>query len=88
MGLAERVSASVLGRLGGPSTLDGVDCGNVHVARGVNLEMDDVVVRRCIATIANGYAPKAGQVLVHPEGTWTLDRLLRDNGANSRWILV
>lgn len=88
MGLAERVSASVLGRLGEPSTLDGVDCGNVHVARGVNLEMDDVVVRRCIATIANEHAPKAGQVLVHPEGTWTLDRLLRDNGANSRWILV
>lgn len=88
MGLAERVSASVLGRLGGPSTLDGVDCGNVHVARGVNLEMDDVVVRRCIATIANAYTPKAGQALVHPEGTWTLDRLLRDNGANSRWILV
>lgn len=88
MGLAERVSASVLGRLGGPSTLDGADCGSVHVARGVNLEMDDVVVRRCIATIANEYVPKAGQVLVHPEGTWTLDRLLRDNGANSRWILV
>lgn len=84
---AIRAGVSVLARMGQPSTLDGVDCGNVHVARNASVQMDDVVIRRSIATIANSAAPAAGKVLVHPDGTFVLDILMRDGGVNSRWIL-
>lgn len=84
---AVRASASVLARLGMASTLDGADCGKVHVAHNVNVHMDDVVIRKSVATIANTAAPAAGRALVHPDGAYILDSLLSDNGCNSRWTL-
>jgi hypothetical protein len=35
-----------------------------------------------------GYDPKVGQTLVHPDGTFKLDRLLDDNGIVRRFIVA
>lgn len=79
--------AAVLARMGQPSTLDGADCGKVHLARGVRVQLEDVMVLRNVATIGIAYAPVRGQSLVHPDGEYVLDALLGDNGVNRRFIL-
>lgn len=35
-----------------------------------------------------GYNPRAGQALVHPDGSFVLDRLLQDNGFTRRFIVA
>lgn len=85
---AVRAGASILNRLGLASTLNGDDCGKVHVEHGVRVYLDDnVAALRNVATIALTYAPKAGDTLVHPDGTYVLDRLLQQNGVNARFIV-
>lgn len=82
-----RAGAAALARMGMPATLDGEDAGRVHVAHGVRVQFDEAVSDRTVATISRQYTPRAGQALVHPDGTFTLDSRLSDNGVNVRFIL-
>lgn len=82
-----RAGAAALARMGMPATLDGADCGRVHIAHGVRVQLEDVVAERTVATVGRTASPTRGQVLVHPDGTYTLDTLLSDNGVNARFIL-
>lgn len=87
-----------LGVMGGrePSLLEGVECGSVAIARGVEMYAaaldqpnDNSVVRADIATIETLYSPKVNQVLVHPvEGRFRLMRLANDNGFTRRFIVT
>ncbi len=97
MGLApfQRALARGLSRLGKDSTLDGVPCGRVNVARGVDMfagSLDDGndnhVARADLATIDAAFNPRAGQTLVHPDGTFRLMRLVESNGYNVTHIVV
>jgi len=82
--------------LGEPSLLDGQPCGNVNVARNVQLfagaldqANDNHVVNADVATIEKQYAPKVGMTLVHPtEGTFLLNRLAGDDGVTRRFVIV
>ena len=82
-----RAGAAILRSLGESSTLDGVDCGNVHVARGQRVEANDVLVLRDVATIGVEFAPRKEQTLMHPDGTFVLDALLKDNGVTRKFVL-
>ena len=85
---AIRASARVRARLGQPCTLDGADCGHVHIEHGVRVVLNEVVVFRTVATIGAEYAPTKGKVLVHPtEGTLVLDALVNGNGASRRYVV-
>lgn len=82
--------------LGGPSSLDGTPCGNVHVARNVETYAgimdnanDNHMVYATVASIEVQYAPRVGQLLVHPtEGSFRLSRLADDDGFKRRFIVV
>ena len=84
-----------LAKFGEPSTLAGSDCGRVAIERNVTVfagigdtAEDNPVVRYTVATISSEFSPRVGQTLVHPDGTFTLDRLVDDNGAVRRFIVV
>lgn len=81
--------------LGEASLLDGVDCGHVNLQRGVLLFAgigdtadDNPVVRYDTATISCDYSPRVGQALVHPDGTFRLDRLVSDSRYTRRFVVV
>lgn len=85
---AIRASARIRARLGLGSTLDGVDCGPVHIEHGVRLLDGEVSVLRSVATIGKEYRPATNKTLVHPtEGTLVLDALVGDNGASRRYVV-
>jgi hypothetical protein len=84
-----------LARTGEPSTLEGVAAGLVAVQHQVTLDAgmlstsdDNFVARVDIALIDTQYSPRVGQVLVHPDGQYTLDRLVHDNGVTRQFIIV
>lgn len=90
-----------LAKLGEPSLLGGVDCGNVMLERDVDVAVTSepyvgfgspkenvTFVRHTIANIGNGADPRVGQTLVHPDGTFVLDRLVDDNGFVRRFIVA
>lgn len=82
--------------LGEPSLLDGAPCGNVHIARGVEMfagildqANDNHVARADLATISVAFGPKTGAVLEHPtEGRFRLMKLAADNGAFRRYVVA
>ena len=79
-----------------PSSLDGVPCGSVAIARGVDVfaaaldqPNDNSVVRADIATIGAAFNPRVDMLLEHPtEGRMRLTRLLQSNGFSRRFIVV
>ena len=90
-----RAVVRALAKLGEGSLLSGVACGNVSIERNVEVYAgigdtanDNPVSRVVVATIASQYLPTVGQVLVHPDGTFKLDRLLEDTGYFRRYIVV
>jgi hypothetical protein len=92
VGFALRRGLSLKGE---PALLRGAPAGNVHLARDANVYAgigdvadDNPVVRVAIATIDAAYAPKTGDVLVHPDGTYRLDRLFSNNGYTAAYIVV
>lgn len=78
----------MLARLGQPSTLNGADCGNVHLEQGVTVLQGEVALLKTVATISHTYVPHLGDTLVHPDGTFVLDALWATNGVNDRFILL
>lgn len=88
--LLKRAVKSALSRMGEGSFLRGdVPC-QVHVEHGVQLagEDDTMVVQRDVATIDADLAPKVGDTLAHPDGSYKLDVLLEDRGAYKRFVLL
>lgn len=92
-----RLVLAGLARVGRPDCLlDGVPCGYVHVERDADLApgsfetvYDNHVVRVIVATIAASFAPRTGQVVEVPgEGSFRLDRLLKDTGVTRRFVVV
>jgi hypothetical protein len=95
LGYIARALAKGLAKLGEPSLLDGLDCGNVNLQRDVEVFAgigdtadDNPVVRRDVVTIDCQFNPRVGQVLVHPDGTFKLDRLVQDNRYTRQFIVV
>ena len=94
-GYVARAMKAGLAREGEPALLAGAACGNVVVQRSVQAEPgmlgradDNYVARFDLALIDAEFDPRVGQVLVHPDGTFRLDRLVDDNGVVRRFIVV
>lgn len=49
---------------------------------------DNYIGRFDLALIDVAYAPAVGDELQHPDGTFYLDRLVRDNGVTRQFIVV
>ena len=95
LGIFQRASQRILAKLGEDSSLQGVSIGKVNIERDVVLDagivdmsVDNPVVRVHVATIPRSATPRVGQTLVHPDGTFKLDRLLDDTGYSTRFIVV
>ena len=95
LGIFARAEALGLAKLGEPSSLDGLPCGNVHLEHGVELYAgvldnadDNHVVRHVVAKILSTYNPKVGAVLVHPDGRFLLDRRVETSGYAQRFVVV
>jgi hypothetical protein len=90
-----RAADALLDKLGKPSTLRGVSCGNANVQYDLTLDPavsayseDNPVVRFTVASIRSTYTPRPGDTLVHPDGSFKLDRRIRDNGRIARFIAI
>jgi len=95
LGIFARAAAAGLAKLGEPSLLQGVDCGNVNIERNVELFAgifdnpdDNAVVRRDVATFLAQYAPRVGQILTHPDGRFRLDRKFDATGYTVKFVVV
>lgn len=95
LGVFARAAERGLAKLGEPSSLDGTPCGNVALERGVQVfaglldqANDNTVAQHDVATVLSTFNPKVGGVLVHPDGTFKLDRKLSDNGYSMRFVVV
>lgn len=88
-----RLTGSVLARLGKDAVLRGevVDPPiKVNIEHGVQVVGEDNISahERSVATIGKAQNPKAGDSLVHPDGSYKLDALHSDNGLSRRFFLV
>ena len=95
LGYIARALARGLAKLGEPSLLDGLDCGNVNLQRDVieyagigDTAHDNPVVRYDVASIGVEFDPRVGQALQHPDGTFRLDKLVQDNRYTRKFIVV
>lgn len=86
----KRMGEGVLAVMGEDSLLRGVVPCKVNVEHGVQIvgEDEQVVVERSVATISATLAPKEGDTLVHPDGSYKLDAKFGDNKVNPRFILI
>ena len=88
-------------KFGEPSVLAGLACGHVSIQRNVAIERsvepypgfsnareNVTIARHTVAGIDRSFNPRSGQVLVHPDGAFLLDRLIEDNGIVSRFIVT
>lgn len=94
-GIFARASQRVLDKLGEDALLRGEPAGKVNVEHNVELNAgmlgtaeDNYVLRYSVATISGTYAPKVGDLLDHPDGSFKLDRRIDDNGYLQRFIVV
>ena len=94
-GYVARAMRAGLSKVGEPSLLRGVSCGNASLSRGVDVtrmvgstEADNYVGVYDVASISAQYAPRKGDAFDHPDGQFTLDRLVHDNGAVRQFIVV
>jgi hypothetical protein len=95
LGYVARAMRTGRAKLGEPSFLDGVDCGNAAVLHQVrldagllNMSEDNYVAHVDTALIDVVYDPHVDQILVHPDGRYKLDRLIHDNGVNRQFLIV
>ncbi len=84
-----------LAKIGEPSLLRGVTCGNAALNRGVELqravsstEADNYVGIHDIVTIDTIYSPAVDDEFDHPDGAFRLDRMVADNGVTRQFIVV
>jgi hypothetical protein len=62
----------------------------VNIEYGVDEygEYGEVTLTRTVATIDATLLPKTGDLLTHPDGTFKLDRRMRDSGVVERWVVI
>ncbi len=89
IGAFQRASQSILAVLGQDAFLRGEPTPHkVNIEHGVDVVNDDQLVQqRDIGTFPLAAAPKIGDTVVHPDGTYEIDSLHQDNGVNKRYIL-
>lgn len=83
----QRMTTSVLALLGEDAFLRTTIPCKVNIEKGVQVNLDDVVYERDVATIDNTHAPVVGDRLSHPMGEFVLDRKFQNNGYSTRFIL-
>lgn len=95
LGYIARALNKGLAKLGEPSLLDGLPCGNVNLQRDVvdfagigDTANDNPVVRADVVAIDAAYDPRVGQALQHPDGTYRLDKMVGDNRYTRQFIVV
>lgn len=90
IGAFQRASASILAVLGQDAFFRGEPTPHkVNIEHGVQVTDDDQMIsQRDIATIPLAALPKKGDTFVHPDGTYFVDKLYQDNGANKRYIVT
>lgn len=86
-GVLARASRRVLGQYGKDALLRGAPAGKVALLRDVENapgRLDDANDNHAlsiqVAVIESRYEPKVRDVLVHPDGTYRLDRKIEDTG--------
>jgi hypothetical protein len=94
-GFVARAMQAGLAKIGEPSLLRGVTCGNATLNRGVELqrgtsqtEDDNYVGVHDIASINAAFDPAVGDNFDHPDGLFKLDRKVSDNGFTRQFIVV
>jgi hypothetical protein len=95
LGYKARAMQRGLDHHGEASTIGGLDVGKVVLERRVQMapgivdrSEDNHVAYADVMTIARQYAPRTGQTVVHPDGSFRLSRLLGDNGYNVRFVVT
>lgn len=85
-----RASQSILRLLGQDAFLRGEGPYRINIEHGVQVVGDDnqFVGDRSVATIPDSLAPKTGDTLQHPDGTYRLDGIYQRNGVNTRFVLL
>lgn len=90
-----RASKRVLAKYGQDALLRGEPAGKVAVLHDLENapgRMDDAndnhAVSIRVAIIDSDFAPKVGDTLVHPEGTFRLDRKIEDTGYVRHFTVV
>jgi hypothetical protein len=86
----QRASASILSILGQDAFFRGETTPHkVNIEHNVQVTDDEQMIsQRDVATIPLAAMPKKGDVFVHPDGTYFVDKLYQDNGANKRYIVT
>lgn len=94
-GYTARAMRAGLSKVGEPSSLRGLPCGNAVLNRSVNVarmfpstEADNYVGLYDVASISTEFSPTRGDHFDHPDGAFVLDRLVHDNGAIRQYIVV
>ena len=95
LGYIARASRVALTKYGQDATLRGVSAGKVAIFRDfadAPARLDDANDNHGtsidVAVIGSEFAPKTGDTLVHPNGTFKLDRKIDDNGYVRHFIVV
>lgn len=95
LGFIARASTRVLAKFGKDALLRGAPAGKVVLMDDlVNApgRLDDAndnhVTSIKVAVIASEFNPRVGDELVHPDGTYTLDRKVEDTGYVKHFIVV
>lgn len=95
LGFIARASTRVLAKFGQDALLRGEPAGKVAViddlanAPGrLDDANDNNVVSFKVAVIESRFNPRVGDELVHPDGTFTLDRKVEDTGYVKHFIIV
>lgn len=62
----------------------------VNIEHGVQVQgyEEDATFERSVATILKSLAPKKGDTLTHPDGSFVLDGMVTDNGYTVRYTVV
>lgn len=94
-GFIARAHERLLSIRGEEALLRGVSAGKIHLEHNVELSAgdparsdDNHVVRVTVASILPAYEPRVGDRLEHPDGTFLLDRRVRDSKYLQRFIAV
>jgi hypothetical protein len=86
----KRAAKRIHARLGEGALLRGASAGHVIIERDVQFvgEHDQATFTRDCAHILAEYAPKTGDTLEHPDGTYKLDRYIDSNGESKRFVIL
>lgn len=95
LGFQARASTRVLRLFGKDAQLRGAPAGKVALLRDLDEapgRLDDAndnhAASITVAVIDSSFNPKVGDLLVHPDGTFRLDRKIEDTGYVRHFIVI